>query len=140
MSAGTALLEFSNGLPAGVSFQAIHDTVMGGASSGELRYDAARGAALFSGVVSTSGGGGFASFRSSARAWPASAAGVQVVVAAADGLQREYKCTARADDAWDGVGYQATFVAGPGAAAETHRLPFSAFRYVRCVAALRSTD
>lgn len=111
-----------------MTFQAIHDTVMGGASSGGLRYDAARGAALFAGETSTSGGGGFASFRSSARAWPATAQGVLVVVAAADGQQREYKCTARADDAWDGVGYQATFVAGPGAQAETHRLPFSAFR------------
>ena len=109
-------------MPEGVSFQAIHDVVkdgrLGGASSGGLRYDPSRGAALCSGVVSTSGGGGFASFRSSARAWPASAAGVLVTVAAADGQQREYKCTARADDALqvhgaykctarDGVGYQA---------------------------------
>ena len=125
---GAELLEFTNGMPSGVSFEAIHDTVMGGASTGGLRYDAARGVAVFSGVVSTSGGGGFASFRSSGRAWPASATGVLVKVAAADGQQRELKVTARSDDAWDGVGYQATFVAGPGAAAETHRLPFSSFR------------
>ena len=116
-------------MPEGVTFQSIHDTVMGGSSSGELRFDAARGVAVFSGVVSTSGGGGFASFRSSPCSWPAAAAGVSVVVAAADGLQREYKCTCRTDDAWDGVGYQSTFVAGPGAAAETHQLPFAAFRY-----------
>ena len=123
------LLEFRGTLPAGVTFTPAHDTVMGGASSGELVYDAARGTAVFSGVVSTANGGGFASFRSSACLWPAAAAGVLVVVAAGDGLQREYKCICRTDDA---SSYQAIFVAGPDAVAETHRLPFTAFRYDLC--------
>ena len=127
-----ARLEFRDTLPSGVTFKLIHDTVMGGASSGELRHDPARNTAVFAGVVSTAGGGGFASFRCSACSWPAAATGVLVVVAAGDGLQREYKCICRTDDALDGVGYQATFVLGPGAVAETHRLPFTAFRYGLC--------
>jgi hypothetical protein len=48
------------------------------------------------------------------------------VACADDGLQREYKATARTDDAWDGVGYQAPLTLGP--ASDAHFLPFSAFR------------
>ena len=125
-AAPTELLSFREGLPPG-GWAPIHDTVMGGASSGTLRYDATRRAALFAGDISTAGSGGFASVRSAPCCWRGDAAGVLLEAAAADGQQRSYKLTARVDDAFDGVGYQAIVVLGPGDEAATHRVPFSAF-------------
>jgi hypothetical protein len=122
----------------------LNDTIMGGASSSAVRHCPQRGALLFSGEL-VAANGGFASFRCGPRAWcrdddDDAAAGVRVVLAAADGgAARELKVTARSDDAWDGVGYQACFTLPAGEQPTTLLLPFSAFRCARLAAAAALT-
>ena len=87
-------------------WRAVDDVVMGGVSrSALLPY--ATGVASFSGVVSLEQGGGFASVRTEPQRWRT--AGARALVLRCRGDGHEYKFTARVDDGFDGVQYQARF-------------------------------
>jgi NADH dehydrogenase [ubiquinone] 1 alpha subcomplex assembly factor 1 len=87
-------------------WRAIDDVVMGGVSHSTLqRYSP--GIARFGGCVSLQHGGGFASVRTEPRKW--ATAGVHAFVIRCRGDGRQYKFTARTDDGFDGVQYQARF-------------------------------
>lgn len=101
----------------------IDDVVMGGVSQSVLR-PYSRGIACFSGVVSLQHGGGFASVRTAPRTW--NTAGAQAFVVRCRGDGRHYKFTARTDDGFDGVQYQARFQPPRGAWAEVE-LPVASF-------------
>lgn len=88
------------------SWHPIDDAVMGGVSQSTLQ-PYSRGIACFSGVVSLQHGGGFASVRTEPRRWNTVGAHAFVVRCRGDG--RQYKFTARTDDGFDGVQYQARF-------------------------------
>jgi NADH dehydrogenase [ubiquinone] 1 alpha subcomplex assembly factor 1 len=104
-------------------WSAIDDRVMGGRSHSALRHDPAS-CASFAGEVSLADGGGFASVRSAPQDLGAPGAGAYALDVCGDG--KRYKLALRTDDAFDGVNYQAAFVA-PAAAFMTIRLPLSAF-------------
>jgi hypothetical protein len=110
-SAAGELRLFPTGPGAGVEWQAINDGVMGGVSRGgaEIGRD---GRLVFSGTVSLENNGGFASVRTQ----PArlGAAGVQAVRLDLRGDGKRYKLNLKTDDAFDGVQYQAAFVAPAG--------------------------
>jgi NADH dehydrogenase [ubiquinone] 1 alpha subcomplex assembly factor 1 len=111
--------------PASVAdWSAIDDRVMGGVSRSSLHHDLA-GHALFDGIVSLNNNGGFASVRSSARDLGVAEADNYVLEVCGDG--KRYKLNLRTDDAYDGVNYQATFVA-PAGTWTLIRLPISRFR------------
>jgi NADH dehydrogenase [ubiquinone] 1 alpha subcomplex assembly factor 1 len=100
------LVDFTD--PAHVAaWEPVNDAVMGGVSSGALL--ACPGGAAFSGHVSLEHGGGFASVRTGPRCWPTAGAVALRLTARGDG--RRYKLTLRADDRFDGIQYQAGFVA-----------------------------
>jgi NADH dehydrogenase [ubiquinone] 1 alpha subcomplex assembly factor 1 len=100
---------------AAATWQAIDDVVMGGVShSALLPYSA--GVASFSGLVSLEHGGGFASVRSEPRRW--NTAGARAFVLRCRGDGRQYKFTARIDDGFDGLQYQARFMPPRGEWAE----------------------
>jgi len=104
-------------------WRSIDDGVMGGVShSALLPY--ATGVASFSGVVSLEQGGGFASVRTEPQRWRT--AGAQSVVLRCRGDGRQYKFTARVDDGFDGVQYQARFAPPRGEWAEIE-LPVADF-------------
>ena len=84
----------------------IDDVVMGGVSHSTLQ-PYSRGIACFGGVVSLEHGGGFASVRTEPRKWHTAGAHAFVMRCRGDG--RQYKFTARTDDGFDGVQYQARF-------------------------------
>lgn len=105
------------------TWHAIDDRVMGGVSRSRLRSDA--GFAVFVGEVSLDHGGGFASVRSSYRDLGDPAAHGYALEVAGDG--RRYKLSLRTDAAFDGVQYQAAFVAPVGEFVVV-RLPLTAFR------------
>lgn len=88
------------------SWRSIDDVVMGGRSHSALLPYAA-GIASFSGVVSLEQGGGFASVRTEPQHWRTAEARAFVLRCRGDGKQ--YKFTARVDDGFDGVQYQARF-------------------------------
>lgn len=90
---------------------AVDDVVMGGVSRSRFER-AAPGVALFTGRVSLDFGGGFASCRTLARAWPAAGASAFVLRVRGDG--RTYKFTLRTDDGYDGVQYQSRFTPPAG--------------------------
>jgi hypothetical protein len=102
----------------------IDDGVMGGVSRSCFRHDPA-GHAVFDGVVSLERNGGFASVRS--RPMDLGAAGAAAYVLDACGDGKRYKLNLRADDAFDGVNFQAAFVAPAGTWTRL-RLPIAAFR------------
>ncbi len=89
-------------------WSAIDDSVMGGVSHSRLRHDAA-GHAVFEGVVSLANSGGFASVRSRPMDLGVSGAAHYCLEVRGDG--KRYKLNVRADDAFDGVNYQARFEA-----------------------------
>ncbi len=101
----------------------IDDVVMGGVSQSTLQ-PYARGIACFGGVVSLQHGGGFASVRTEPRTWNTAGAHAFVVRCRGDG--RQYKFTARTDDGFDGVQYQARFRPPRGVWAEVE-LPVANF-------------
>lgn len=84
----------------------IDDVVMGGVSRSTLQ-PYSRGIARFGGVVALEHGGGFASVRTTPRKWQTAGAHAFVLRCRGDG--RQYKFTARTDDGFDGVQYQARF-------------------------------
>jgi hypothetical protein len=88
------------------SWRSIDDVVMGGRSHSALLPYAA-GVASFSGVVSLEQGGGFASVRTEPQRWRTAGARAFVLRCRGDG--KEYKFTARVDDGFDGMQYQARF-------------------------------
>jgi NADH dehydrogenase [ubiquinone] 1 alpha subcomplex assembly factor 1 len=102
---------------------AIDDGVMGGQSASRLRHDAA-GHAVFAGEVSLANGGGFASVRSRPQDLGAPGAFAYAVEVRGDG--KRYKVALRTDDAFDGVSYQASFVAASGEFTML-RIPVAAF-------------
>jgi hypothetical protein len=105
------------------SWRSIDDVVMGGRShSAMLPY--AAGVASFSGVVSLEQGGGFASVRTEPQRWRTEDARAFVLRCRGDG--RQYKFTARVDDGFDGVQYQARF-APPRGEWEEIELPITDF-------------
>jgi NADH dehydrogenase [ubiquinone] 1 alpha subcomplex assembly factor 1 len=101
----------------------IDDAVMGGVSRSALQ-PYSPGIASFSGVVSLQHGGGFASVRTEPRQWNTTGARALVVRCRGDG--RQYKFTARTDDGFDGVQYQARFQPPRGEWAEVE-LPVASF-------------
>ena len=104
------LIDFS--VPANVAlWSPIDDAVMGGLSQSRLDHDAA-GHAVFSGAVSLERNGGFASVRFSALDLGAPGATAYLLEIRGDG--QRYKLNLRTDEAFDGVNYQASFVAPPG--------------------------
>jgi NADH dehydrogenase [ubiquinone] 1 alpha subcomplex assembly factor 1 len=105
------------------AWRAIDDGVMGGHSRSSLRQYAP-GIAAFSGEVSLESGGGFASVRTTARFLPAADASAFVLRCRGDG--HRYKFTARVEDAFDGIQYQAAFSPAAGSWVEV-TLPLSAF-------------
>jgi hypothetical protein len=105
------------------AWRAIDDGVMGGHSRSSLR-PYAPGIAAFSGEVSLESGGGFASVRTTARLRPATDASAFVLRCRGDG--HRYKFTARVDDAFDGIQYQAAFSPAAGSWVEV-TLPLQAF-------------
>ncbi len=106
-----------------VGWSAIDDRVMGGRSRSALRKTGAA-CASFSGEVSLANGGGFASVRSAPQDLGAPGARAYALEVRGDG--QRYKLALRTDDAFDGISYQAAFVA-PAAAFTTILLPLSAF-------------
>jgi len=116
------LLDFSDE-GATACWRSIDDVVMGGVSHSALLPYAA-GVASFSGVVSLDRGGGFASVRTEPRRWRTAGARSFVLRCRGDG--RNYKFTARVDDGFDGVQYQARFAPPRGAWTEVD-LPVADF-------------
>jgi NADH dehydrogenase [ubiquinone] 1 alpha subcomplex assembly factor 1 len=84
----------------------VNDVVMGGVSRSEFTL-AHPGVARFSGIVSLENSGGFASVRTTPRAWPAAGATAFVLRVCGDG--KRYKFTVRTDDGFDGIQYQSRF-------------------------------
>jgi len=101
----------------------IDDVVMGGVSQSALQ-PYSRSVACFGGVVSLEHGGGFASVRTEPRKWNTAGANAFVVRCRGDG--RHYKFTARTDDGFDGVQYQARFQPPRGEWVEVE-LPVASF-------------
>ena len=99
--------EFGAGEP-DLAWQAINDTVMGGQSTSQAI--SADGDLLFSGFLSTDGGG-FASVRSARQAWDLSAFAVVRLHVLGDG--REYRFRLYVDD--DRASYQHAFTTVAGA-------------------------
>jgi len=116
------LLDFSDE-GATACWRSIDDVVMGGVSHSALLPYAA-GVASFSGVVSLDRGGGFASVRTEPQRWRTAGARSFVLRCRGDG--RNYKFTARVDDGFDGVQYQARFAPPRGAWTEVD-LPVADF-------------
>ena len=116
------LIDFSNP-DAVLSWQAIDDRVMGGASLSRLRHDAA-GYAVFDGEVSFDNGGGFASVRNTQFAIDSPEAVALVLEVRGDG--KRYKLNLRMDDGFDGINYQAAFQP-PAGEWSVITLPLAAF-------------
>lgn len=99
------LLDFSS--PTAVlSWRAIDDRVMGGASSSRLCHHV-DGYAVFQGEVSFDNGGGFASVRDEQFRIESPAVRALQIKVRGDG--KRYKLNLRMDDGFDGVSYQAPF-------------------------------
>lgn len=104
-------------------WHAINDGVMGGVSEGSARITSS-GTLLFRGTVSLENGGGFASIRSLPRELATAGAAALRIAVRGDG--KRYKLNLKTDEAFDGVQYQAAFVA-PAGEWITLRLPFVQF-------------
>lgn len=88
-------------------WQSIDDGVMGGVSTSRMRLE--KGTAVFEGIVSLENNGGFASVRSAPASHDLSAWGGLVLRVQGDG--QRYKLRLRTTDAFDGVNYEAAFIA-----------------------------
>lgn len=105
--AATTLLDFDD--PADVAlWRAVDDVVMGGVSHSAFEQ-AGPSVARFSGNVSLENSGGFASVRTPPRDWHAAGARAFLLRVRGDG--HTYKFTIRTGDGFDGIQYQARFVA-----------------------------
>jgi hypothetical protein len=100
----TARILFDFGSPEQAAlWSPVDDVVMGGISRSAFNL-AEPGTAEFSGAVSLDFGGGFASVRTRAQAWPTAGAKAFVLRVLGDG--KTYKFTVRTDDGYDGIQYQ----------------------------------
>lgn len=104
------------------AWQIVNDDVMGGIS--RSRFLITNGVAVFRGEVSLENNGGFASVRSRPLKTPLAEADAIVIRVRGDG--RQYKFTARMDNAFDGPIYQAVFRTRQGEW-EEHTLPLRQF-------------
>jgi NADH dehydrogenase [ubiquinone] 1 alpha subcomplex assembly factor 1 len=84
-------------------WSAINDTVMGGRSRSQMRFDPA-GHAVFSGEVSFENNGGFASVRRQSESLGRAKISAYLLEVCGDG--KRYKLGMRTDDGFDGVNYQ----------------------------------
>jgi NADH dehydrogenase [ubiquinone] 1 alpha subcomplex assembly factor 1 len=115
------IVDFSD--PAEISrWRSVNDEVMGGVSSGGIK--AVDPTAVFEGTISLENNGGFASVRTASRDF--ALAGVEGFIIRVRGDGKDYKLTARTDDAFDGVMYQATFETEEGQWREI-RIPLADF-------------
>ncbi|KAG2495581.1 hypothetical protein HYH03_006181 [Edaphochlamys debaryana] len=120
------MLSFEKGLM-GPRWRVLDDVIMGGRSqSNGVTWDAGEQAAVYSGNVTTDGGGGFASLRSDDWAGFTSLGAARGVRLMCKGDGRVYKLNALTDADYDGVQYQSEFVAPPQWGAVD--LPFTGFR------------
>ena len=104
------LLEFDDAADAAL-WGPVDDVVMGGVS--RSAFDQAEpGIARFGGNVSLENFGGFASVRTPPRDWGTAGAAAFVLRVRGDG--KAYKFTLRTGDGFDGIQYQARFVAPAG--------------------------
>ncbi len=108
---------------AAAGWLSVADPVMGGESHGALAA-LPGGTAVFQGVISLQGGGGFASVRSPPGRRGLS--GCRGVALRVRGDGKTYRLTLRADAAFDGPSWEAAFSTLPGAWT-TVQIPFSAF-------------
>jgi NADH dehydrogenase [ubiquinone] 1 alpha subcomplex assembly factor 1 len=99
------IVDFENGLPE--ALETVNDPVMGGRSTSGLEW--AGGAAVFAGDLSLENNGGFASFR--VRVQEGRLAGATLLMARVRGDGRRYQLRVRPGGRFDGVSYQAEFVA-----------------------------
>jgi len=116
---------FDFAVPAGVDdWTPIDDRVMGGISRSRLRHDPA-GHAVFEGNVCLERNGGFASVRSA----PAvrGRAGAQSCIVEVRGDAKRFKLNLLAEDAFDGLNYQAAFTPDPDRWQSLH-IPLAEFR------------
>lgn len=104
------------------AWQIVNDDVMGGIS--RSRFYVTNSLAVFRGEVSLENNGGFASVRSRPLKTPLAEADAFVIRVRGDG--RQYKFTARMDNAFDGPVYQAVFRTRQGEW-EEHTLPLRQF-------------
>jgi hypothetical protein len=105
-------------------WEAIHDVVMGGVSSGGIT-STGEGSMLFEGVVSLENNGGFASIRSLPDRRDLGAYDGIVLRLRGDG--KRYKLNLRSDSGLDGILYRTPFETTEGEW-QTLRFPFSEFR------------
>ena len=109
---GREIMVFDFAVPGvAVSWRSVNDTVMGGLSSSAVLYEP-EGFLAFAGIVSLAQGGGFASIRSQVADFNLSGATELRLLARGDG--KVYKLTLRTDTCFDGIAFQAAFVAPPG--------------------------
>jgi monofunctional biosynthetic peptidoglycan transglycosylase len=90
---------------------AVHDTVMGGISRGNLTVS--DGCAVFSGHLSLANNGGFASVRTLPRDFGLAAATGLIIRVKGDG--RTYRLRLRPDAGFDGIAWQFSFTTEAGA-------------------------
>jgi len=86
---------------------AVDDVVMGGVSQSSIRL--ADGKAIFSGIVSTSNNGGFASVRTRNFDMPLDLSAYEGIELKVTGDGKRYKFISRCEGKWDGVGYSFSF-------------------------------
>jgi len=86
---------------------AVDDVVMGGVSQSSIRL--ADGKAIFSGIVSTSNNGGFASVRTRNFDTPLDLSAYEGIELKVTGDGKRYKFISRCEGKWDGVGYSFSF-------------------------------
>jgi len=118
----TILVDFDTPAEAAL-WRPVDDVVMGGVSRSAFE-PAGPGVARFHGSVSLENFGGFASVRTPPQQWDTAGASVFVLRVRGDG--KTYKFTLRTSDRFDGIQYQARFVAPAGEWSEV-RLPVNEF-------------
>jgi hypothetical protein len=91
---------------------ALDDVVMGGVSASNIRLT--KGFARFSGNVSTTNSGGFASVRTRNFSPAINLSGYEGIVLKVQGDGQRYKCLLRCEDRWDGLAYSYSFDTTPG--------------------------
>jgi hypothetical protein len=116
------LLDFDDPADAAL-WRPVDDVVMGGVSRSAFDQ-AGAGVARFHGNVSLENSGGFASVRTPPRDWDTAGAAAFVLRVRGDG--KTYKFTIRTGDGFDGIQYQARFVAPAGEWTDV-RLPVREF-------------
>jgi len=118
----TILLDFDAPADAAL-WRPVDDVVMGGVSHSGFEQ-AGPGVARFHGEVSLENFGGFASVRTPPQQWKTAGAAAFVLRVRGDG--KTYKFTLRTSDGFDGIQYQARFVAPAGEWRDV-RLPVNEF-------------